>query len=264
MVVRRLALVLTLATSAVLFGQNPPQAAPKLQEKQPEPCTVSGRVVSAADGTPLQSARVGLIGANAEQHREAFGSVTDADGHFEIKKVPPGRYRFVASHAGFISQQYQARGLKGGAMLSLSSGQTVNDAMFRLTRAAVVTGRVVDEAGEPMHRRCCQRPSQAHARRDGGLASSPESGALTSVGQRITDDRGEYRMFGLKPGEYYLKAVESPDEASSFTRAWILQLADYYLVREMASQYAPLYYPGVLQTSEAQPMQLQGRRRDAG
>ena len=138
------------------------------QQKEPEPCTVSGRVAAAAEGTPVQSARVGLIQADAGQHPAVYGATTDDQGHFEIKKVPPGRYHFVASHTGFISQQYQAKELHGsGAVLSLSPGQTIDDAMFRLTRAAVVSGRVLDEAGEPVQGVVRQRVAQAVGRRQG-------------------------------------------------------------------------------------------------
>ena len=62
-------------------------------------------------------------------------------------------------------------------------------------------------------------------------------------------------MFGLKPGEYYVKAVESPDETSMFNRGMDTDFAEHYLTREMA-KYAPLYYPGVLQPGEAQSLQL--------
>ncbi len=258
--------IATLAASFVLsvgllFAQAPvppaqPSSAASQQQKEPEPCTVSGRVVSAAEGTPIQSARVGLIQADVHQHPAVYGTTTDDQGHFDIKKVPPGRYRFVASRAGFISQEYKAVGLKGGAMLTLVPGQTVDDAMFRLTRAAVVSGRVLDEAGEPMLgvyvsalRKLTTEELEESSHR------SKRERLLQSSGT-VTDDRGEYRLFGLKPGEYFLKATESPDEASMFIHGNDVDLSDYELVREMAAQYAPLYYPGVLQPGDAQPVQV--------
>jgi hypothetical protein len=139
--------------SAFLYAQIPgptPQPSSQ-QQKEPEPCGVSGRVVSAAEGAPIHSARVGLIQADVHQHPAVYGTTTDDQGHFDIKNVPPGRYRFVASHTGFVSQEYQAKAMTGGgAVLALSPGQAIDDAMFRLVRAAVVSGRVLDEAGQPM------------------------------------------------------------------------------------------------------------------
>jgi protocatechuate 3,4-dioxygenase beta subunit len=260
MVARRLALVLMVLVSAILLvAQHPPQSTPTQQQpgKQPEPCTVSGRVVSAADGTPLQSARVGLVQTNSQEHPAVYAIITDANGGFELKKVSPGRYRLVASHTGFISQEYEAKGLNGGAVLSLSAGQTVDDMMFRLTRAAVVSGRVADEAGEPMQgvivsalRKPTAEEMEEHSHR-------PQRERLIQTASAITDDRGEYRIFGLKPGEYYVKATESPEEAAIRLQGFEIDSRDFFLTREIASHYAPLYYPGVLQPGDAQPMQLQ-------
>ena len=257
--VRNLALALILiAPPVLLLAQTAPQSPPSpLQtDKPPEPCTVSGRVISAAEGTPIQSARVGLIEQDVRQHPTVYGTTTDDQGRFEIKKVPPGRYRFVASRTGFISQEYQAQGLKGGAVLTLSAGQTIDDAMFRLTRAAVVRGRVVDEAGEPMMGVYISALRKPTAEETEESSRRPKHEHMMQSSGAATDDRGEYRLFGLKPGEYYLKATENPDETSMFTRGVDMDMTDYELVREMAVQYAPLYYPGVLQPSEAQPVQL--------
>lgn len=255
-----LAALIVLSASALMPAQTsvpgPPASSATQQQKPPEPCIVSGRVVSAAEGTPIQSARVGLIEADVNQHPVVYGTTTNDQGHFEIKQVPPGRYHFVASRSGFISQEYGTKGLKGGAELSLSPGQTMDDAMFRLTRAAVVSGRVLDEAGEPMmgvYISALHKPSEEEMEE---WHHRSKHQPLMQTAGAITDDRGEYRMFGLKPGEYYLKAKESPDDASIVSRGVDFDLTDYELVREMAAQYAPLYYPGVLQPSDAQPVQL--------
>jgi hypothetical protein len=63
-----------------------------------------------------------------------------------------GQYRFFASHIGYLEQTYQARGTerRQGAMLSLIVGQEITDVLFRLVRAGVITGKVVDDTGEPM------------------------------------------------------------------------------------------------------------------
>jgi len=44
----------------------------------------------------------------------------------------------------------QARGTHNGAILALVPGQEVNAVLFRLVRGCAITGRVIDEAGEPM------------------------------------------------------------------------------------------------------------------
>jgi hypothetical protein len=71
----------------------------------------------------------------------------------------------------------------------------------------------------------------------------------------MTDDRGEYRIFGLKPGEYYVKASESDTAGLSGMVSeddgmnWITR-------NGLGTQYAPVFYPGVIQVDQAQPVVL--------
>jgi hypothetical protein len=81
---------------------------------------------------------------------QVYAAVSDSDGRFTIKDVPAGRYDFIATHIGYVDQEYQSRGSGTGAILALQPGQEIKDVMFRLTLAAVITGRVNDEDGEPM------------------------------------------------------------------------------------------------------------------
>jgi protocatechuate 3,4-dioxygenase beta subunit len=242
-------LVLALASTA----QSAPQG--DKVEKQPASCTVSGQVLTAVEGAPLKSSRVVLLQENAGSHPQAFAANTDSDGRFEIKKVTPGQYNFITSHAGYIAQQYKAKGIGGGAMLTLAPGQEVNDALFRLVRAAVVTGRVVDESGEPMPRVAVTalRKLSAEEKEDWGPQARKEE-LIASTGA-MTDDRGEYRIFGLKPGEYYVKAAES-DMPGFFGMSGEDDSMSWNVRNILGSQYAPVFYPGVLQVDQAQPVAL--------
>ena len=259
----KLAAALLFVCTGLLSAQSPPQSpasqpSQKSQEKTPETCTVSGRVVSAAEGAPIRSARVGLIDDEVKRHPPVYATTTDSDGRFAIKKVPPGRYRFTASRAGFVPQQYQAKATGKGAVVSLSPGQVIDDAMFRLTRAAVVTGRIVDEAGEPMMNVLVSALRKPTAEEIEESIHHREHEKLTEAGMAMTDDRGDYRIFGLKPGEYVVKAVESMDFNLAVSLGVVdIESGEFELNHEVASHYAPLYYPGALQPSEAQPLLLQ-------
>jgi len=251
----RLLVVLTVAIfSQVLLAQAPAKLPnnPDATKKPPGNCTVSGRVVSAADGAPLRSARVGLIQANERRHPLVYATTTDNEGHFEIKQIEAGRYEFFASHVGFLEQQYQAKGTEDGVVLALTSGQTFNDGMFRLVRAAVITGKVVDDSDEPMMGvtvSVLRRLTEEELEDAGPRARKQE---LNPVSVGTTDDRGEYRIYGLKPGEYYIKAAETGEfppfgGAGEAGSSWMA-------MHETGSQYAPLLYPGVLQIDQAQPV----------
>jgi hypothetical protein len=253
---RRLALsVFTLAATGLAQSQSitPAQSDEKNAEKQAQLCTVSGRVVTAAEGAPIKSARLVLVQENAKNRPEIFGALTDGEGHFQIKDVPPGRYRFSASRTGFVAQQYQAKGTSQGAVLSLGPGQQIDDTLFRLVRAGVVSGRGIDEAGEPLANvwvSALRRPTEEE--REDWSKGQKQHQFVKASGAR-TDDRGEYRIFGLKPGDYYLKASESPD----LDQVGNIDGSDnYFLLRQIVTEYAPLYYPGVLQISDAQAIPL--------
>ncbi len=256
---RRLTVAFALIVAAAAALAQAPAKSPDSSEKTKKPpgnCTVSGRVVSAADGIPLRSARVGLIQASVPRHPLVYATTTDNEGRFEMKQVEAGRYEFYASHIGYLEQHYQAKGADAdsGAVLSLTSGQEVNDAMFRLLRAGVITGKVVDDTGEPMmsvNISVLHKPSQEEREDQGPRGRKLE---MTSVSVGFTDDRGEYRVYGLKPGEYYVKAAETGEPP--FSAGPLEEGSNSMVLHEMGSQYAPIYYPGVLQTDQAQAVTL--------
>jgi len=66
-----------------------------------------------------------------------------------------------------------------------------------------------------------------------------------------TDDRGEYRVFGLKPGEYFVKASDS----EGLRRERLSDETD--IIRQvLGAEHAPVYYPGVVKMGQAQPLVL--------
>ena len=146
-----------------------------------------------------------------------------------------------------------SKGTSQGAVLSLGPGQQIDDTLFRLVRAGVVSGRGIDEAGEPLANvwvSALRRPTEEE--REDWSKGQKQHQFVKASGAR-TDDRGEYRIFGLKPGDYYLKASESPD----LDQVGNIDGSDnYFLLRQIVTEYAPLYYPGVLQISDAQAIPL--------
>jgi protocatechuate 3,4-dioxygenase beta subunit len=173
------------------------------------------------------------------------------DGHFLLKDVAPGRYQFFATRTGFVDQQYQSEDPDSGAVLALRPGKKVGDVLFRMTIAAAVTGRVIDENGEPVAGvlvSASRKLSEEEIEEEGPYASKKQR--LTPAAAAQTDDRGHYRLFGLRPGEYYIRASDSPE--FGFGR---FQWRDMQ-VRESLGAFAPLYYPGVLQLDQAQMIRL--------
>ena len=196
---------------------------------------------------------MGLVQRDERKHPQIYGATTDHEGRFEIKEIVAGRYLFFAAHSGYLEQEYKAAksGVGEGAILSLISGQEVTDVVFRLVRAAIITGRVVDDTGEPMtgvHVSVLRNPTEDEKEDMGPNAKKSE---LQSVSEGETDDRGEYRIFGLDPGDYYVKASETGEP-----RGRRLFGESSWVMEELGSLYAPLYYPGVLQLAQAQTVPL--------
>jgi protocatechuate 3,4-dioxygenase beta subunit len=233
--------------AAVLLLVQSPASTSKPADKAPPPCTVSGRVVSAAEGTPVASSRVALIPEHERRESQVYAAISDSSGQFKISDVPAGRYRFLATHTGYVDQHYQSTGGDTGAILALQAGQEVKNVLFRMTLAAVFTGRVSDEDGEPMaliQVVALRRPTDEETEdRDDSRSTGQE---LLPAGIAQTDDRGQYRIFGLKAGEYYIKAVDDyePMGHGSIGSEWEVRQA-------LGSQYAPVYYPGVTQIGQA-------------
>jgi len=140
------------------------------------PTAVSGRVIADDTGEPVANARVAAPLA-------AVGSpvvLTDDDGRFTLT-IPAGATRIAASKTGY-----------GRSETPVTAGRQTID--IHLQRAAAVTGRVVDEVGEPI------LGARVSAR---GAPPGPDQAAAGT----LTDDRGEYRLAGLSAGRYVISTT---------------------------------------------------------
>jgi hypothetical protein len=240
---RHLIIPLLLLTSYV-FTQEPPGASSQPAGSAPvsdkDKCTVEGKVLDAADGKSLKKAIITLYPSERRESRPMSVS-TDSDGIFIFKGVDSGRFRISATRRGYVTQQYgQVASNRPGTMLTLQAGQHVKDILFRLQVGGAIAGRILDEDGEPMAN--VQLNALRQTYRDGRRALMPS-------GFSSSNDLGEYRIFGLAPGEYFLRAAFNGSYMSgAFVSADNDQFGD--------STYAPTFYPGVPEASQATPITL--------
>ena len=251
---RTITLAIICLLMALASAAQVPTGGNAANQRQPALCAVSGQVVTAAEGAPLKSSRIALFQQGTSSRSSVFVATTDNDGRFQIKKIAPGRYSFFATHAGYLTQQYQARGLSQGAILTLTPGQEVNQALFRLVRAAVVTGRIVDESGEPMAGLVVMAMRKLSAEEKEEFSPQGKKVQVVGSSATVTDDRGEYRIFGLKPGEYYVKAGES--DAFPFSTNLQDDNISETVRNSLGSQFAAVFYPGAIQLDQAQSSSL--------
>ena len=157
---------------------------------------ISGRVLIADTGSPVRGARVSLTAVQLPGGRAL---VTDSSGLFDFAALPEGRYTLSVSKTGFVTLAYgQRRPLQPGTPLQLADGQRLQGIEMRLPRGSAIAGHVFDENGDPLPNtvvRVMRYQYQDGQRR------------LTMAGSGQTDDRGQYRVWGLNPGDYYVSAV---------------------------------------------------------
>lgn len=197
---------------------------------------VTGRVVAADTGTPLAGAAVVLHGLNTPEDL-AYRTVTDASGVFDFQNVWPREYRVRASKAGFFAKPTRTPN-NSGEVVVVREGETASGVTVGLRRGGVITGRLVDQFGEPVDR------IRVHARR---LQYRPngERGVIGLDVVDFTDDRGEFRLFELEPADYLVVATGRHVDGVSIERT-SLPIADT----------SPTYYPGTTNYSVAQSISV--------
>lgn len=174
-----------------------PQSTDSAKTRNNTKCVVEGTVARLDTGEPLKKAAV-VLRSNDNIERSAF-AITNDQGHFEFTNMEPGSYRLDVSHNGYLNLGYgQKKPGDPGANLSLAPGQSMTDLIFKLLRSASITGHVVDEDGEPLPN-VSVKAYQASSR--GGKRG------LGAVAGASTNDLGEYRIFGLRPGRYCIRAT---------------------------------------------------------
>jgi len=167
---------------------------------------IQGYVVQIGSGEPLSRAQVML--SPAEGRSPVFGAVTDSIGRFKLGNVRSGEYRLFVERDGYVDRQYgQVSPNRPGTVLVLLPGQQVQDVVIRMVPTGTVAGRVYDEDGEPV--------VGANVR---AMRFDYEDGerVLTTASRTETNDLGEYRLYWLAPGEYYVSGrVETGGRAAA-------------------------------------------------
>ena len=175
------------------------------------PAIVEGTVVRFGTGEPVSGAQVQLFRVQSPRppgpagadrppldldDLKPYSAATAQDGRFVFDNVKPGKYRLVALRSGgFVPGEFGQRSARGlGISFELAAGQRMRGVQLVLTPTGSISGRVYDRDG-PVGRLQVQALRPVY--RDGQRT-------LTIVQSVQTDDRGEYRLFWLPPGPYYV------------------------------------------------------------
>jgi protocatechuate 3,4-dioxygenase beta subunit len=256
---------LTAAALAFLFVQGTPGPA---QQQRPPVGAVEGVVRQAGSGDPIPKAQVTLTRVVVVPPPPAGGAavppapvaqipptMSDNAGKFSFTDLEPGTYRLVAGRNGFVRMNYGERFPGGpGTTVNVLAGQTLKDVSFRLVQTATVSGRVRDTNGDPAAGLQVQllKPSYSTIGR-----------TFQTLGSARTDDRGEYRMFWLSPGRYYL-AVASNRNALTLLSIEGLLIGGGASPNEIPTAGLPtVFYPGVVDPARASAIEVGAGREMA-
>jgi len=214
-------------------------------------CTIEGQAFDASTGEPLRKASISMnpmrvSAAMAGAGPRSYGATTDATGRFSVSGIEPGLYRLNAAHTGFLNAQYNSRRPDGpGTPLELARGQKMTGVDFRLMPHGVISGRILDEDGDPLQNVQIQLLRMTYNR---GRKQLQQYNGSNS------NDLGEYRIFGVQPGKYYLSAIYR----GRFNMI-MMNGGGFNVVGGPAQQqedYAPTFYPGVTDIAAAVPMDM--------
>jgi hypothetical protein len=129
------------------------------------------------------------------------GAFTDASGRYEFTGLPGGTYQLVASKVRYMTMSYGQTRSGDGRAVQLTGGQRLENIDFALPAGSVIVLRIGNRLGDPaVGYRVSLFPAKPGA---GSRALTP----LNASGfNHVTDDRGEIRLSGLAPGEYFVSA----------------------------------------------------------
>jgi len=200
--------------------------------------TVSGRVVDEGSATPVAGVQVVLIPMRpgpvppfVDRPRTA---ITNADGRYTFEGVEPGRYRVSAQKAGYALEPMQHQ----LPDFELAAGELHDAADVPLVRGGVIAGRVLDESGEPVVN---VRVMAMRKTTVGTTLPRARANVLVPAGPGgETNDLGEFRLFSLAPGDYYVHAMPRPHFDG--------------MPAPSGSTMVPTYFPGTTDVATAHPV----------
>ena len=165
-----------------------------LQQSEPQRFPVEGIVQDAQTGAPISGAQLRLSGTLPGDTRPTTVSgLSGQDGSFRLL-AQPAEYTLSAQREGYFGQKvYGAWQAAASQRIEVKAGQAAPASTFRLTGTGVITGQIADQNGRP-----ASRVSVAAMQ----LRYAEGRPTVVSVNSGTTNERGEYRLFWVPPGEY--------------------------------------------------------------
>ena len=187
---------------------------------------------AAARGLPIGQPAIQNLVNNAIGTQNWPSVMSDPDGRFAFAQVKPGRYTVRATRDGHFGKPVAGVYPASEAVnITVAAGET-RQVPMAMVQGAIIGGRVYDQIGAAVSNMTVQAYSVGY---QNGFS------LLQTTVTKTTDDRGEYRLFWLPPGDYYVGAT---------TRSAQPLVGGQPGVRT--------FYPSVARLHEAQPITIRG------
>ena len=219
-----LPLVLTMSGAVSALAQSqpaprstaspPPTSAEKRGTNETPPATgsIKGRVV-ADDGQPVVNAT--LMAQSVNGPRSVRPAQADAEGKFSFNDLPPASYVVFATAPGYIDEAMSTGDPNDWPRYLIGAQLKI-----KMIRGGVITGKVTDSKGDPIV------GVPVHALALNNPSTSPTD--FLGAGGGESDDRGIYRIYGLKPGQYVVNAGGPAQFGLATANGFDLDVPTYY------------------------------------
>ena len=194
--------------------------------------TLQGTVITAGTSDPVGGVEISL--STTSDPRTRIRTTSDTQGSFVFENLPAGKYVVQANREGFFNSP------QGNPLPSIVANVTVDTAtshriLITLIAGAVISGTITDVESRPM----------AGVQMSAMKLQYEDGRPVFAVGTPVvvTNNRGEYRIPWLPPGEYYVRA-EYSDPQQQFARR--------------------TYYPGTTDSLTAVPLMIRGGESQTG
>src|SRR5262245_48476702 len=154
--------------------------------------SVHGTVCEVENCSPIVGARIALTIPGANGGRRV--AVSNRAGTFDFPQLPAGKYELTVEADHFTVAAIPA-------IVTVADGAAVQGLNVEMRSLGIISGRAFDEKGAPL----------TGARAEAMIFRSR---ILTPVSSADTDDRGEFRLSGLDPDEYYIRITPPTDRIS--------------------------------------------------
>ena len=155
---------------------------------------IEGQVTRFNTEEPISEVQVTLTGGPSTSPSATVGQLrtnTDSNGRFAFRSLPTGRYVVSVHREGYFRRSLRA----SDPEIVVGPGQSVSRLALWLVPGGTISGRILDSRGRPA------AGASIKASRLSYVDGKPE---LTPVKETSSDDRGDYRLWGLEPGEYFV------------------------------------------------------------